>query len=527
MRKLSKTGVLLFGALVSGCAGGEREPSVESTRQAVLSPELAASLACVETYVDAETCDWPHWSELWETCRTHEHPVLEDGRFLDAVQSGACTAANWPSLREQLVNPSPTPVRLRESCDATSLVIQEAVLDGCYSVVQGAGASFVEVPLGKTVTLHAGANCTGASVSAQEDMNLCETSFDTGVSADGNVGSFRIQDVVAPPSAYNYDCAPDELECVENYNDRRGAINKPHTVKLVRVVVPNRTTFTLPAIEAKVGALYTFFAAASRNQVSRIPMGTQVVNVPGTTCDKAKTQAIAAARSSAFMTVYMMPTGLCSASRARERSIFLNDNLFRSYAHEAGHVLSLAHGNTRDPATGDETEYNDASTHMGQFTSDNYNLPQLHWLGWTRKEEVVKVNAALAATRVTEVTLRPVDLNEDSPSGHKLGAVWESPDSKFRLFIAVPKSVLNGGNQIAGGTVIVYRAPTCKLEADCSGPIVMGTMTLARFVATNTNTHAVFGSPIKIKVTGYERKPVQVGGKTVDEYAWVKLQISQ
>ncbi|QSQ16884.1 hypothetical protein [Myxococcus landrumensis] len=529
MRKLSKTGVVLFGVLVAGCEGGEGEPSVASTRQAVVSQELAASLACVETYVDAGTCDWSHWSELWETCMTYEHPVLEDGRFLEEVQAGNCTAASWPTLREQFIDPSPAPVRLRETCNGTSLVIQEAEPNGCHPVAQAAGASFVEVPFGKSVTLHAGANCTGDSVTSQTDMNLCETSFETGASADGNVGSFRIQDVEAPPSAYNYDCAAGEEACVENYNDRLGAINQSHTVKVVRVVVPGRSTFSMSSIEPNVKSLYGFFAVASRHQVSRTSMDSQLVNVAGATCQKVKTLAMAQARSSAFMTVYMMPSGLCPTSNARDRSIFLNDNLFRSYAHEAGHVLGLAHGNTRDPATGKVTQYGDASTYMGQFTSDNYNLPQLHWLGWTKKEEIVKVNAALERDGFTEVILRPVDRNDDSPdspSDHKLGAVWETPDSKYRLFIVVPKSVLNGANQIAGGTVIVYRAPTCKLKADCPGTIVMGTTTMARFVATNTNTHVVNGSPIKLQAIGYEKKPVRVGGATVDEYAWVKLRIS-
>lgn len=534
MRKLSKTGVLLFGALVSGCDGGtweqtEPEASVSSTRQAAISPELAASLACVETYVNAGTCDWAHWSELWETCMTYEHPVLEDGRFLAEVQSGNCTAASWPVLREQLISPSPAPVRLRESCNGASLVIQEAASNGCYAVAPAAGASFVEVPFGKSVTLHAGANCTGDSVSTQTDMNLCETSFESGASADGNVASFRIQDVEAPSSPYNYDCAAGESECVRNYNDRLGSINQRHTVKIVRVLAPGRTTFSMQAIETSVRGLYEFFAVASRNQVSRNTMDPQLVNVSGTTCEKVRTQAVGQARSNAFMTVYMMPTGLCPTSNARERSIFLNDNLFRSYAHEAGHLLGLAHGNARDPATGKVTPYGDASTYMGQFTSDNYNLPQLHWLGWTKKEELVQVNAALALDRSTEVILRPVDRNIDrpnSPAEHKLGAVWETPDGKERLFIVVPKAVLNGANQIAGGTVIVYRAPTCKLKSDCPGTMVMGTTTMARFIATNLNVHAVDGSPIKLQVMGSESKRVQVGGKPVDEYAWVKVRIS-
>ncbi|WP_237077423.1 hypothetical protein [Myxococcus xanthus] len=38
---------------------------------------------------------------MWATCETFEHPELEDGVFLEAVQSDGCTAANWSTLRAQ------------------------------------------------------------------------------------------------------------------------------------------------------------------------------------------------------------------------------------------------------------------------------------------------------------------------------------------------------------------------------------------------------------------------------------------
>ncbi len=512
-------GVMLCGALVSGCQGEEweqraheqpggtgTEASVASTRQAVISPALELSLACVATYANAGTCDWAHWSELWETCKTYEHGELEDGLFLDEVQSGNCTAANWPALREQLITPRPPLVRVREACNGSSQVIQEAGSNGCHTLAQAAGASYVDVPLGKAVTLHAGVDCTGASVTVETDTNLCETSFGSGASANDNVRSFQVQDVVAPPSAHRYDCAPEELTCVENDNIRLGSINRKHTVKVVRVTLAGRSTPELSSIRGRVNDMYAFFAVASHGQVGLESIVSQTVAVTaGSTCTAAKKQAVGQANSNKVLTVYSMPSGLCSTSNAGSRSIYLNGNLFRDYTHETGHVLGLAHGNTRDPSTGTVTQYGDASTFMGKFPSDNYNLPQLHWLGWTKKEELIKVNSAIDNGGFIDVTLRPVGSNAESTSSLPLGAVWDIPgtEPKMRLFIAVPKARLNDTNQIEGGTVIVYRAPRCE---GCTG-MSMGTTTMARFSARSVNAHAASG--LLIKPVGYTSSVVQ------------------
>ncbi|MCP3097288.1 hypothetical protein LZ198_00220 [Myxococcus sp. K15C18031901] len=524
MRKRFMTGLMLCGVWVTGCNGETgTEASVASTRQRVASPELEASLSCIETYAKAGTCDWDHWSELWEKCQTYEHPALEDGSFLDAVQSGTCTAANWPTLRAQLVTRRPPPVRLREDCYGDSEVLLEAASNGCYALAQAAGASFVDVPLGKTVTLHAVAGCTGDSVTVETDTNLCETSFESGASANDTVRSFRLQDVEAPPSPYRYDCAAAESTCVQNYNSQStlGAINQQHTIKLVRVTVAGRTTPSLSSIQANADKLNTYLATSSRNQVGLQRVGSQIVQATGTHCDTVKADAVRKAQSNAFMTVYVMPTGLCPSSRAGTRAIYLNDNLFRSYAHETGHILGLAHGNGRDGTTGKPVEYGDSSTYMGRYPSDNYNLPQLHWLGWTKKEELVRVNPALDTVGFTEVRLRPVDENVDSISGDRLGAVYDIPGSDDRLFIAVPKSRLNDSNQIEGGTVFVYRAPKC---AGCVG-MVMGTLVAARFVARNTNVHTV--GDLRVRPVAFESHLVRVSGKDVEVFDSVTVRFER
>lgn len=159
---------------------------------------------------------------------------------------------------------------------------------------------------------------------------------------------------------------------------------------------------------------------------------------------------------------------------------------------------------------------------MGSNASDNYNLPQLHWLGWTKKEELQKVNSVVDNGGTALVKLRPVGGNTELTSGqsdHRLGAVWDIPGTDQRLFIAVPKTRLNNTNQIEGGTVLVYRAPRC---VGCTG-MAMGTLVMARFAATTVNEHEAHG--LYVKPVAYERTPVQVDGKTVYVYSSVTVSI--
>ncbi|CAM3217700.1 hypothetical protein [Corallococcus soli] len=537
MRKLSMMGVMLCGALVSGCQGEDLESpsheqpggtgieaSVASTQQSVVSAELGAALACVETYANAGTCDPEHWDEMVETCLTYEHVELEDDVFVDAVQSGNCTAANWTALREQLIVPRTPAVRVRENCNGTSPVLQEAASNGCHTLAPTVGASFIEVPIGKTVTLHAAADCAGDSVTVENDANLCETSFGSGASANDKVRSYRIQDAEVLPSSHSYDCGPTESTCVKNYNSasRLGALNKKHTVKIVRMTLEGRNTPAMTTIRNVVGNLYDYYAVASRNQVSLDIVGTQTVAVTSSNCATAKTQARQkTTNSNAFLTVYVLPGGMCSTSNAGSRTVNLKGTLFRDYAHEVGHVLGLAHGNVRDPSTGKVKSSGDSSTYMGIFASDNYNLPQLHWLGWTKKEEIVQINSAIASNGFTEITLRPVGNNADSTSPLPMGAVWEIPGTDQRLFISVPKPRLNGTNNIEGGNVFAHRAPKC---VGCTG-MAMGTMQMARFGAKSVNEHEASG--IFIKPVGYTSHFVQVDGKSVEVFTSVTLRVRQ
>lgn len=526
MQKLSMTVVMLCGTLVTGCNGGEEEEqpdlvaaSTASTSQAVVSPALAASLSCVETYVNTGTCDWAHWSELWETCETYEHPELEDGVFLEAVQTAECTVANWSPLRAQLLAPRTSFVSVRDSCNGESPLLHEASSNGCHALDAAAGASFVDVPIGKSVTLHSGANCTGDSVAIETDTSLCETSFDSGASANDNVRAFRISDIEAPSSPYRYTCADDELTCVQNFNSRLGGINKKLTVRAVRMTLAGRTTPSMDNIKKNIRNLSDFFSVASRGQVSLDIIGSQTVTVTSQNCGIAKRQAKQKSNSNADLTVYVLPGGMCDASNAERRRVFIKGNLFRDYAHEVGHVLGLAHGNRRDPATGKQATSVDSSTYMSKFASDNYSLSQLFWLGWTRKDELVKVNSDIDNGGFVDVTIRPVGANAASNSTLPLGAVWEVPDTDYRLFVAVPKPRTNNSNEIEGGTVFVYRGVKA---AECTG-ICQPSVQVARFSAKSQNEHEAFG--IYVKPVAYTSHFIQEAGQRIEVFTSVTVRI--
>ncbi|WP_205519431.1 Ig-like domain-containing protein [Pyxidicoccus caerfyrddinensis] len=471
----------------------------------------------MQAYVDAGTCDWAHWSEMWEACETYDYPELEDGFFIAEVQAGRCTAANWPTLRAQLVASSPS-VLVRAHCNATAEVIPGTELDGCVTLA-GTGASYVSVAPEETVTLYAGAGCTGEALTVQADANLCQTSYASGAATNDNVRSFRIEEAQQRPSAARYTCAPEETTCVESFNGGLASVNSTHTVKIVRVTQAGRTTASIADIKTDLRQLYDFYDIASRNQVGlRLLDGShQTVNVPGTfKCGKVRLRARkASTNSGAFVTVFMLPHGVCNFSDAGSRHIFLEDTLQRTYAHEIGHVLGLAHGERA------EDDGSDPTTYMGKMPSDNYNLPQLHWLGWTNKEELVQVNSAIEDGSAFDVTIRPVDRNADNGSGLPLGAVWEIPTTGNRVFMAVPKSRTTDLNQVDGGGVYVYRAPRCE---GCTG-MSMWTIREARFGPKSNSGHIVMD--IVISPVAYKSRKITVEGKEVEVFDSVTLRIRQ
>ena len=532
MNRLFVIAVTMGGALVTGCSGLTGEPpatspgaeaSVDSTRQAVVSVALEDSLACVQEYVDAGTCDWEHWSELHEACSIYDHPELDDGFFLAEVQAGRCTAANWPTLRARFLAAA-APVLVRTQCDSASAVMQGTEVDGCFTLA-GTDASYVSVASGTSVALHAGAGCTGEALVVQADTNLCETSYASGAGTNDNVKSFRIQPAQERPSPARYDCAPDEPTCVKNFNSNLAEVNSTHTVRVVRVTQAGRTTASISDIKNDIQEMYGYFNTASHGQVGlKFLDGThRTVSVASnTTCGQAEAQARqASSTSGVFLTVIMLPQGLCptaSPPHADSRRIYLRNRLQNIYAHETGHVLGLNHGDRFD-ATGKRESNADATTLMSRMPSLSYNLPQLHWLGWTKKEQLVQVNSALEDGSALDITLRPVDQNAQSASPLPLGAVWEIPNIPYRLFVAVPRSRTTDLNPVEGGLVFVYRARICE---GCTG-MAMGTVRLGR--VDPKSTKGLIFMDLVITPVSYVRRWIQVDGKSVEVFDSVTLRI--
>ncbi|MCF6328622.1 MAG: caspase family protein [Henriciella sp.] len=71
-------------------------------RWTAISDDFRSSLACVDAYVRAGACEWRRWSEMYEVCKTYEHPRLDDGVLLAAAQNNQCTVEAWGVLHIKL-----------------------------------------------------------------------------------------------------------------------------------------------------------------------------------------------------------------------------------------------------------------------------------------------------------------------------------------------------------------------------------------------------------------------------------------
>jgi hypothetical protein len=61
-----------------------------------------AAVFCVAGYASRGECDWAHWSEMYETCKTYEYAALDDGVLLDHVKEGECTWETWAEIYQNL-----------------------------------------------------------------------------------------------------------------------------------------------------------------------------------------------------------------------------------------------------------------------------------------------------------------------------------------------------------------------------------------------------------------------------------------
>lgn len=126
LRLLQSLASITIAASMAACATepqaqilDDNQDNIASTSQAVQS--LAEALSCVESYAMSNTCDWAHWTEMYLTCQTYAFDAMDnDDYLLDIVQSGACTAANWPAYSAIIEYRDSAPQTVTESLDCVS-----------------------------------------------------------------------------------------------------------------------------------------------------------------------------------------------------------------------------------------------------------------------------------------------------------------------------------------------------------------------------------------------------------------------
>ena len=296
--------------------------------------------------------------------------------------------------------------------------------------------------------------------------------------------------------AFSYSCDETTEDCVINYNKNKKKTNSNSVrkINIVRVVAPGRKNHSMQSILNKTRNMIGFYDTVSRGQFTLKVNNWKTKEVDAKSCQSVKNKA-RHGEGGPFLTVYSLPKGLCNFSNYTHSAIFLNDNSAQSFAHETGHGIGFGHSSLKNKGKG-ASEYGDVSSIMGRGPALNYAIPQLHWVGWTKKNEIVKLNGKFNIGEEIEVSLRPLDRNVASDDNTPLAYVYELPSGK-RLFISIPRSASSNLNDVKGGEIFVHRANKC---VNCSG-ISMGTMTMARIKPNSTKTHNVLGLSIRLSST--------------------------
>ncbi|OUR90382.1 hypothetical protein A9Q81_19400 [Gammaproteobacteria bacterium 42_54_T18] len=323
--------------------------------------------------------------------------------------------------------------------------------------------------------------------------------------------------------SYVYTCGDADAGCVVNYNKKaikEGAAAQRYN--LVRVVMPGKTTPSMGGIKSSGRWLANFFKTSSQGQL-RVNRNRAITKeVSEGTCKDAKAEANTIDGTGVLFTVRVFPKGLCRSSNAGKGNANLVGTLKRDFAHEVGHLLGLKHGNKLNQKTGEVEGYKDPSTFMGRYSSQNYSIPQLHWLGWTEKEDVVQLDSdVLESGGIVEAKIRPIDKNSDNDSEVPLAYVYDLPGDQ-RLFISIPKSVKTKGNGVQGGQVFFYKAPKCK---NCRGMSMSDTVIARIFDPKENKQYKVAG--LVIEPVSYESEDVRSNKGSAEKFKSVTLHISK
>ncbi len=114
---------IAIAASVSACATQPEEQIVEEN---IASADLAlqsldAALSCVQGYVNSNTCDWSHWTQMYLACKTYEVPAMDNNDYLlNLVKAGECTSAKWPNYSAIIDYRAAEPQTLADAQDCVS-----------------------------------------------------------------------------------------------------------------------------------------------------------------------------------------------------------------------------------------------------------------------------------------------------------------------------------------------------------------------------------------------------------------------
>lgn len=252
-----------------------------------------------------------------------------------------------------------------------------------------------------------------------------------------------------------YICEESEDKCVQNYNNSLSQSNGQKRV-LVRPINFEDTNWSpnLTKIRQKLSVNAEFLLEASRGRYGFseiVVKPTRKINGVSQSCANRE---IARKRLSGDGTkydlkVYGYPVGTCSFSNAGNNKIHMNKgniNNSMTFLHELGHIFHLQHSRAmRGEMTGVFCNKNrqdndglcpDVSTYLGYFTpyNRNYNVVDLHWLGWLDKYEVERI-----LPDKHSYTIRAIDRKIEN-GVEPLALVFDHPISGNRMFLSMPTS---------------------------------------------------------------------------------------
>ncbi|GAA3965297.1 hypothetical protein [Allohahella marinimesophila] len=268
---------------------------------------------------------------------------------------------------------------------------------------------------------------------------------------------------------YGYDCTANEPSCVQNYNRN---LHTSHGQKRV-VVAPlnfSDTNWSPGAANMRsiIKRVDNFYETVSRGKYGFSDVdirSTRQVDLPKSCGNRSRANDSVSNIQSFDLRIFSYPDKTCSyGGNAGGKTVNMNSGNIgntMTMRHEIGHILRLTHSRDyeRGNCSNEKGFCYDKTTLMGAQNTQNYNAPELHWLGWFEKHEVERILPGKL-----EYQLRAIDKN-NNPGNAPLALVYDIPHTGNRLFIAMPKSpdtLKAGEGRLSSHELVIYVASPCK-----------------------------------------------------------------